>query len=544
MNRSYYSISTFSFKLVLLWIFLVLSQNIYGQYTNIPLGYDFNRFIDRQVSQDLNHSSFKPLIVTSIKLNIDSILESDITADINLFNKRLFNKHLILLEGEGYKISGSLLSNLSLGYEKEESQKTFTNTRGFIIDGFIGSKVSFQTSFVENQSVFPNYVDSLIRTPIHDYVIPGQGRGRTYNNNGFDYAMSSGFVSIEASNNFTLQFGHGKHFIGNGYRSLLLSDNAFNYPFLRLQTNFGDFEYTNLYAEFQDMKNYLSSENDYDYMGYSKKYMSAHYLSYNFSNKLTLGIYESIIWKANHALGANGFDVNYLNPIIFLRPVEYSIDSPDNTILGLNIKYNISERSNVYGQLVLDEFTLKQMRSDNGYWANKYGYQLGYKYFDLFNIPNLFLNLERNYVRPYTYSHWNSANYGHYNEELAHPLGANFTENIFLLHYRKNRFSAFLKYLDIIYGADYLGDSISYGNNIYADYNNRPSDFGIQMYHGNRTDVDHTQLNIGYILNPTTNLKVEFSLVNRKQESDTGSYNTLFYSFSLKSDLFNHYYDY
>ena len=544
MNRPYYSISIFLFKLFLICISLLFSKDTYGQYTNIPLGYDFNRFIDRQVSQDLNHSSFRPLIANTINLDVDSILESDITADINLFNKRLFNKHLILIEGKGHKISGSLLSNLSLGYEKEESQQTFTNTRGFVINGLIGSKVSFHTSFVENQSVFPNYIDSLIRTPIHGGVIPGQGQGRTYNNNGFDYAMSSGFVSIEASNTFTLQFGHGKHFIGNGYRSLLLSDNTFNYPFLRLQTNFGDFEYTNLYAEFQDMKSYLSPENDYDYMGYSKKYMSAHYLSYNVNNKLTLGIYESIIWKANHALGANGFDINYLNPIIFFRPVEYSINSPDNAILGLNVKYNISERSNVYGQLVLDEFTLKEMRSDNGYWANKYGYQIGYKYFDLFNIPNLFLNIERNYVRPYTYSHWNSASYGHYNEELAHPLGANFTENIFLLHYRKNRFSVFLKYLDIIYGADYLGDSISYGNNIYADYNDRSSDFGIQMYHGNRTEVDYTQINIGYILNPTTNFKIDLSLVNRNQESDSGSYNTLFYSVSLKSDLFNHYYDY
>ena len=42
---------------------------------------------------------------------------------------------------------------------------------------------------------------------------------------------SSGFVSVEASDNFIVQFDHGKHFIGDGYRSLLLSDNSFNYPF-------------------------------------------------------------------------------------------------------------------------------------------------------------------------------------------------------------------------------------------------------------------------------------------------------------------------
>ena len=75
---------------------------------------------------------------------------------------RIFNKHLIEISGEDYYIGGSLTSNLSLGFEEQESLNTFVNTRGFIIDGFIGSKVSFQTMFFENQAVFPNYVDSLL----------------------------------------------------------------------------------------------------------------------------------------------------------------------------------------------------------------------------------------------------------------------------------------------------------------------------------------------------------------------------------------------
>ena len=187
------------------------------------------------------------------------------------------------------------------------------------------------------------------------------------------------------------------------------------------------------------MKNYLSSENDYDYMGYAKKYMSAHYLSYNLNDKFSIGMYEAIVWKTNRNLGSNGFDINYLNPVIFLRPVEYSINSPDNVLIGLNFKYNLTSKSNLYSQIVLDEFTINEMRENNGYWANKYGYQLGYKCFDFLNLPNLTFHVERNYVRPYTYSHWNESNYGHYNEELAHPLGSNFSENILILSYRKNR---------------------------------------------------------------------------------------------------------
>ena len=536
----------------LTFLFFMLSQVAFAQYTNLPLGYNYSLNFGDDIFKNIEHSSFKPIILSSENLDVESIIEKKFSSNSDFLESRIFNKHLIELSGEDYYVGGSLISNLSVGKEMEASLNTFVNTRGFIIDGFIGDRVSFQTSFLENQAIFPNYIDSLIRT--QDFVIPGQGRGRTYYDNGFDYARSSGFVSVEASDNFIIQFGHGKHFIGDGYRSLLLSDNSFNYPFLRLQSNFGKFQYTNLYCEFQDMKNYLSFENDYDYMGYAKKYMSAHYLSYNLNDKFSISMYEAIVWKTNRNLGSNGFDINYLNPVIFLRPVEYSINSPDNVLIGLNFKYNLTSKSNLYSQIVLDEFNINEMRENNGYWANKYGYQIGYKCFDFLNLPNLTFHVERNYVRPYTYSHWNESNYGHYNEELAHPLGSNFSENILILSYRKNRLIAQIKYLDITTGSDYLNDTISYGSDIYADYNNRSSNYGIEMYNGNKTEIDFFQLNLGYILNPTTNLKLEFSLTHRNQKSGQTitvlpyaqgyDQKTNFYSMSLVSDLFNYYYDF
>ena len=121
---------------------------------------------------------------------------------------------------------------------------------------------------------------------------------------------------------------------------------------------------------------------------------------------------------------------------------------------------------------------------------------------------------------------------------------ANFSENILILSYRKKRITAQFKYFDITYGSDYLGDSISYGSDIYADYNNRSSDFGIDMYNGNKTEVDFMKFNIGYILNPMTNLKLEFSLTHRNQTSESYNQTTNYYSFSLISDLFNYYYDF
>ena len=90
-----------------------------------------------------------------------------------------------------------------------------------------------------------------------------------------------------------------------------------------------------------------------------------------------------------------------------------------------------------YGQFFWMNLSLNEITKNNGYWANKYGYQLGAKYIDAFTMKNLDLQVETNRVRPFTYSHYDSvANYTHYNQPLAHPLGANFQEFIGILKYQ------------------------------------------------------------------------------------------------------------
>ena len=139
------------------------------------------------------------------------------------------------MEGDDYKVTVSPIINFSKGKELDESKGTFENTRGYIIEGNLGRTISFATSFAENQAIFPNYLDAYIRDK---NIVPGQGYARDFKDVGYDYAMSSGYVTYRANKMFAVQFGHGKNFIGDGYRSLLLSDNTFNYPYLKVQTTF------------------------------------------------------------------------------------------------------------------------------------------------------------------------------------------------------------------------------------------------------------------------------------------------------------------
>ena len=538
-------------------VLTILSFTGYSQHTNLLLGRNYSSDINKALhTKDSDiHTSFKPILNSSLSFASDSVIESNYQSTYKKwYLRKTFSEHFIVLEGDDYKVIASPIINLSKGKELIDSKSTFTNSRGYLIEGDLGKKISFATSFVENQAIFPNYLDESIRK---NNVVPGQGYARDFKETGFDYAMSSGYVTYRPNNMFAVQFGHGKNFIGDGYRSLLLSDNTFNYPYLKIQTTFWKVQYTNLYAELMDI-NYFATHGlpNWDQMGYPKKYMSAHYLSLNATKKLNISLYEAVIWRMNHAPGSSGFDVNYLNPIAMLRPIEFSVNSPDNVLVGVNTKYAF-ESSYMYGQLVLDEFSINDLRANDGFWANKIGYQLGYKIFDPFNIDRLTLQTEYNYVRPYTYAHHNpQQNYAHYNQPLAHPLGANFSELLFMANYKWKRFEIDAKIMFAKYGGDFKGDTVSYGSNVYFSTGNyaqeaglvgmgsgRPSDYGIEMYQGNLTTIDCKSLNVSYIINPYTNLKINLGLTLRNSHNDDEDVKSQFINFGIMSDLFNHYYD-
>jgi len=546
-------------KILIFCLFFLAFNLANAQHTNLFLGNDYSTNFNHLIySNDANYqTSFKPLIKSDLNFNTDSILENKFSYIYqNWLFRKMFSEHLIIMNGDDYKVSASPIINFSIGKESIEGLGTFVNTRGIIVEGDLGKTISFYTSFAENQAVFPNYIDAFIRK---NKIVPGQGYARDFKETGFDYAMSSGYVTYRANKMFAVQVGHGKHFIGDGYRSLLLSDNTFNYPFLRIQTTFGKVQYTNLYTEFMDINYFTThSVDNKDQMGYPKKYMSSHYLSLNATKRLSLSLFEAVVWRMDHAPGSSGFDVNYLNPIVMLRPVEFSVNSPNNVLVGINTKYKLPFLSYLYGQIILDEFSLTDLGQDNGFWANKYGYQLGFKMFDAFKIESLTLQTEYNLVRPYTYAHHNpEQNYAHYNQPLAHPLGANFSEMLFLVNYKRKRFAINGKLIFSKYGGKIKEDPTSYGNDLFMATGNyaseeglfgmgigRPSDIGINMYQGNLTKINYSSFNVSYVVNQKTNLQINIGLTIRDEVNDEAEMQTNFINFGLVTDLFNYYYDF
>ena len=176
----------------------------------------------------------------------------------------------------------------------------------------------------------------------------------------------------------------GKQFIGDGYRSLLLSDHASYFPFLKLNTSFWKLKYTNTWTSLRDVRPEVTADG-----AFLTKYMANHYLSWNVNKKLNLGFFESVIWENENG---RGFDFNFLNPIVFYRAIEFSTGSRGgNALIGLTGKYKINDRANLYGHIVIDELSAGDILGGNQNYKNEQGFQLGTEYYDAFGIKHLTL---------------------------------------------------------------------------------------------------------------------------------------------------------
>ena len=521
-------------KRILTILGIFVSTGLTAQYyesLNESYSFKLKHFID----SSNNHSSIKPYIIPPTKSFYESYSNPKMLSSNKKLHQRIFHENIIQINDNDYQILVDPLFHFEWGRDFSADLNTYVNTRGVQIKGRIGKNFTFYTSFYENQARFPEYVTNEIN---NTRVVPGQGKARNFGNGGFDYARSSAYISYTPSKYFNFQFGTSKHFFGDGYRSLLLSDNSFNYPFLKITTSFWKLKYVNLFTQFQDLKSPYSSN-----LGYQKKYAAMHYLSWNVSKKLTIGLFEAIIFQDQDSTGKRGFEINYLNPIIFYRPVEFSVGSPDNAILGLNLKYKISASSFFYGQFILDEFKINEVFGGNGWWANKFGYQLGLKFYNFLKVKNLYTQFEYNRVRPYTYAHWTSLqNYGHYNQPLAHPRGANFWEFITLLRYNRDRLFFNYQFIYSKYGQNPLNEN--FGGNIFLSYRTRARDYGNEIGQGISTTLVYNNLEISYLINPSFNFNAYIGFTSRIETTPTNRNTTNFFYLGLRTSINNYYYDY
>lgn len=527
----------------------------FNSYLNVPFSHSYYSRFDPAINQvgANNHTASKPYTYLEVAkyYSISDQNEKLKKNKSSWWGRKLWNENLVEVQGQDYWFVINPIFDLQVGTSSGDKQvNTFINTRAINFSGGLGKQLNFTTTIFESQGRFADYynrfAESIKPAGGNPSIIPGIGISKDFKTDAYDFPSADANLTFAPSKFIDLQLGYGRNFIGDGYRSLFESDGASPYPYFKINTNFWKIKYTNTYMWLKDVRPEVTLERTY-----ATKYMANHYLSLNVTNRWNLGLFESVIWTDTNN---RGFDMHFVNPIIFYRSVEFASSArTGNAVLGLSSKYKWNNDILFYGQFLLDEFSIGEVKNEKNSWKNKFAYQLGVKYFNAFKVDNLLLQLEFNHVRPYVYSHSVPiTNYGHNNQNIAHPWGANFEELLLIGRYHKGRLYADAKITFGTRGFDFTnsGANSNFGGNIYRDYDlDRYADSGVTVGQGNKAAVFITDLQAGYLINPMTNMKLFGSFIYRNFDPNQTTAtvfqeSTTWFSFGIRSDVFNWYFDY
>ena len=515
-------------KLVII-LFLLIGVGGFSQQQNLPLNREFN-LANYKAFDEYNsstHTSSQPILQSQININdslswLSDTEKTNFLINISKSSKKprnffkwmgqsLFHQNFLVVDTGKFYLTVDPLLNAEFGIDQADKtpnkQRIYTNSRGLLVKGNIGTKFSFLTSVYESQSLFPNYISENVRAT---GVAPGQGRVKTFKLNGFDYAYSSSYISYSPTKFLNLQLGNGKHFIGDGYRSLLLSDVSTNYPYLKATVLFGKdkFQFTKLHASVTNLNR--RPDGSVPESLFQRKSMSTHYINWLATKWLNIGLFESTLWQTEDSTGTLPFEYRQLNPVPFVNTLTTGFNNDDHSIVGLNVKIKLPFKTVLYHQAVYDG-----KQNDT-----QIGLQAGFKYY---GIRNLTLQAEYNTVSPSTYQLNQNPlqDYSHYNQALAHPFGTNFNEIVGIANYKYKRFFTQAKVN--------LGEYITTVPSSSLEYD---------------ATLTVLQAHLGYIINPKTNLSFSVGGTNRVEKTDVTENKTNYIYFSIKTSLRNLYYDF
>lgn len=505
---------------------LVITNTTYSQ-LNIPHARSYTQAIYSIFANDSSscfkytHLSFKPINET--KSYPDLVFQDD--GDYYYWiTQKLFKAHFLIFEGDDFWCGVDPLIDLELGkdFNDKDQPIKFWNTRGIRIQVKFFKNFAFETSIYENQATLLKYQSDYIlahgefNVSGNGYIqshaiVPGYARTKPFKTTGFDFAFAKGYFHYHPTQWLSIEAGNGNHFIGHGYRSLLLSDFSVNYPYLKPELLLFNkrLQYNVLYASQQNLYRlpfHVTPEANYE-----RKLSVGHYLEYSISKNIQVGLFENSTWIRVDSQGTTPFNAVAFNPL-FGTELMAANNSNYNGFYGLNASVNIKS-TRIYAQLIIDNKKIS-------------GYQLGFSLFDVF-IPKLNFQLEYNQVASETYLGENKrANYNHSNLPLAHPLGNNFQEIIAIIDFQYKRW--FLMNT-AIYSQRNISDTNQVNETLLFQPNN--------LSYSTSNTVWFNRLEFGYRFNKKYNLELYIGYLNRISTVKNIDNRSNFAYFGIKTNL-------
>jgi hypothetical protein len=456
---------------------------------------------------------------------------------------KLFHEHFFEVQGEDFFLSVDPLIDLSVGRTNSLNPiDLFQNTRAFQVQGEVMGKVAFYTSFFENQARFADFrtlyfedrgeqrfSESLGYYDTINAIIPGGGRTKPFKEGAFDYASAISYIRYRPLNFLAIQFGNHPQFIGWGHRSMLLSDNSFNFSSLRFDWSIGErFTFSTIHGKQLNLFRRIRSLGDTTFVTtveepFEKKNYSAKYLSFAPIENLVFGLFESQVYFREDSIASQWMHPMYFNPIPIINTGVYGWENRSaKSLLGLNFAWKFWRSKTLYGQFITDEVS-----QENFQW----GAQIGVKANHLFGIQDLFVQCEYNTATDQLYAAQNRRlSYTHYNLPLAHTLGNGFSEIVAKLHYEFKRI--YLNLHGVRYQAEHPIYDMQSLFNARGDYNSK------------NTNVVFLETELGYCFNPRTKLSAFVQGTYRNEIIEGERNQTTLFLIGIKTGVFNRYFDF
>ena len=518
--RSYKCFPYF-YRVMRLCIWLLLAATVKGQDLTLAR----NAFMNRDMNEAIDywhisrpqknfHASFRPFLYASLTAASDSVVPFRFYGFKNAFLIQRLGVHP--KNKTWTALQYQPLAEVEAGWDGYSKRLLTSSSAGLQMRANFNDNVTVCGTARGGRAWLPYFLDTVVK---YNKVLPGIGQAYGSSRAGYAWSDFTGYVSWAPNHSkvFNIQAGRDRHFIGDGYRSVLLSDYAPAYWYYRMSARFWRMQYSVWYSWLKDIEQAAGIKNNY-----RNKYGTFHYLSYNITDNFNVSVFENVVWRGTDTGQVRSFDVNYLSPVVFFRPIEYANGSSDNSFMGLNTSLILFKQLKIYGQLGVDEFNLKYIRARNGWWANKQAWQLGAKYINAFGWKGFRLQVEYNQVRPYTYSHGLvDQNYGHNGLPLAHPYGANFKELLGIAGFRREKFEISWQGGLVVMGRDSSASS-NVGQNIFMSYSTRGQEFGNYTGQGLKTTVLQNQLRVAWHVLPLLGARIEAGYVLRAEQGEKG----------------------
>ncbi|MDD2982162.1 MAG: hypothetical protein PHQ74_02130 [Crocinitomicaceae bacterium] len=448
---------------ILKFLILVFSFSpVLAQQKSIPLNSFYKeKFIENSGGKSIE--TFYP--ANESQINLPFVIR-DSTLQYYEFTEWLFKKHWLNIQKEEGTIMISPFMNIALGKETSDPNKSrlFNNTRGLYVEGSLLKKFSFNFIFAENQNRFMNYEANYFKSRGELYVgsnayslqnafVPGGARTKPFKGDGFDYAYSIGSLAYQVNTKLRIELGNNQHFIGSGYRSLLLSDNSAVSPNFKVKWNFlPKWRFDVLFQKNNNL--YRKPRTKAVESPYETKLFALSYLTFKPTENFSISLFTAGNQLRGDSLIRHGVEWQMLIPIPLVQNDALFGDSKKfNGITGLNLDLALN-KTRLYGQVVLDKMDKKYLVAG----------QLGVHFFEILKVKNLHAQVEFNYVPEHFYSDVNpKLSYSNSNIPLAHPKGNNFGEGVLRLDYEYQRF--YIQSSTILYGNLGGNDSIPFSAN-------------------------------------------------------------------------------